>query len=474
MDRELNYYNKLNFKCGIEIHQQLETHKLFCKCPSLVNDPNKADIFFERKLHISAGELGLKDKAAMHEIEKGKTFFYEACSTSSCLVELDAEPPHQVNVHALKTALEIALLVNAKPIHAIQFMRKTVLDGSNVSGFQRTALIATNGSIETSKGRVGIQTICLEEEAAKKIKEEADSVSYRLDRLGIPLLEIATDASIKDPEHAKEVSSILGMILRSTGKVKRGIGTIRQDINLSIQNKARIELKGFQDLRSIPKVIETEIQRQLALKEIKPEVRKVNPDFSTTFLRPMPGSSRMYPETDIPVIKIDKHLLNGIKLPELLAEKAIRLGKNFNISSNLAIELAEDEDYFRLLVERFKNVKPSLIAVSIVEVPKEIKTRFNYDVNSKEIEELLEHLDKSKITKEAMMQILEDKAKGKKADINLYKPVDDNAIKKEIEIIVRENKNLSPNAIMGMIMAKYKGKIEGKKVMDFIQQFLRS
>src|SRR3989344_4799798 len=181
-------YRKLGFKCGIECHQQLETHKLFCRCPSLVNDPNKADIFFERRLHISSGELGFKDIAALHEIRKEKTFFYEACSASSCLVELDDEPPHQVNMHALKTALEIALLLNAKPIHAIQFMRKTVLDGSNVSGFQRTALIATNGSIETSKGSVGIQTICLEEEAATKIKEEADSVTYRLDRLCFFLL----------------------------------------------------------------------------------------------------------------------------------------------------------------------------------------------------------------------------------------------------------------------------------------------
>ncbi|GAF96681.1 unnamed protein product, partial [marine sediment metagenome] len=150
------------------------------------------------------------------------------CSTSTCLVELDEEPPRPINQEAIGIALEISLLLKAKIIDEIQVMRKIVIDGSNVSGFQRTALIATDGYIETSLGEVRIPVICLEEEAAKKIKETKDSATYRLDRLGIPLIEIATEPDIKNPEHAKETASLLGMILRSTGKVKRGLGTIRQ------------------------------------------------------------------------------------------------------------------------------------------------------------------------------------------------------------------------------------------------------
>ena len=465
-------------KIGIEIHQQLEMHKLFCKCPSLVNDPNPADVFFERKLHISSGEMGTMDAAAMYEIKKGKTFYYEGCSGSSCLIEADDEPPHNANIDALKTALEIALLVNAKPVDVVQFMRKIVLDGSNTSGFQRTALIASNGFIETSKGRVGILSICLEEEAAKKINENEKSVNYRLDRLGVPLIEIATDASIKDPEHAKETASILGMILRSSGKVKRGLGTIRQDINLSIKGNPRVEIKGFQDMRSIPKIIEYEISRQEELLKkgemLKAEVRKAEPNLTTSFQRPMPSASRMYPETDIVTIPITNELLKEIKLPELLTNKAIKLEKEFAISPQLALEIAEDETYFRLLVERFKNILPSLIAISIVEVPKEIKTRFSYNASNKEIEELLGFLDKERATKEAMMKILEDRAKGKFVNIEDYKPADENIIVKSIEKIIKDNKNLSANAIMGIVMAKYRGKIEGKKVMEMIKSSLNS
>ena len=165
-------YKKLGFKCGIEIHQQLETNKLFCKCPSLVNEPNKPDIKVKRYLRAVTGETGEKDIAAEHEEKKQKKHIYEACSSSSCLVELDEEPPHLPNPKAIETALEIALLLNCEIVDDIIFMRKTVVDGSNTSGFQRTALIGRNGYIETSKGKVLIPEIYLEEEAAKRISQD--------------------------------------------------------------------------------------------------------------------------------------------------------------------------------------------------------------------------------------------------------------------------------------------------------------
>ncbi|MCG2719209.1 MAG: Glu-tRNA(Gln) amidotransferase GatDE subunit E, partial [Nanoarchaeota archaeon] len=203
-------YSKLGFKGGLEFHQQLETHKLFCSCPSIVHDDNPS-INFKRKLRAVAGETGEVDLAAAFEQNKDKTFVYDACPTSSCMVEFDEEPPHEVNNEALDIVLEVALLLNCKIVEQIHFMRKTVVDGSNVSGFQRTALVGVDGFIETSKGKVKVSSVCLEEEAAKKVEDH-----YRLDRLGVALVEIATDPDIKDADHAKEAASIIGMILRST------------------------------------------------------------------------------------------------------------------------------------------------------------------------------------------------------------------------------------------------------------------
>ncbi len=265
-------YKKIGLKSGIEIHAQLDASKLFCECPSEIRD-DQPDTVIKRRLRAAAGETGEIDIAAMHEAERGKEFIYQAYADTVCLVELDEEPPHNANQEALNIALQIALLLKAKPVDKIQFMRKTVVDGSNTSGFQRTALIAKDGFIETSQGKVRIPTICLEEDAAKIIKRTHDYDVYNLSRLGIPLVEIGTAADIKSPEHAREVAEKLGMVLRST-KTKRGLGTIRQDVNVSIKEGARIEIKGAQDLRAIAKLVENEALRQKNLVDVSKELKK--------------------------------------------------------------------------------------------------------------------------------------------------------------------------------------------------------
>ena len=266
-------YKKLGLTCGIEIHQQLDTGKLFCSCPSDLRE-EKQDFQVQRYLRAVSGESGEVDIAAKHEQLKGKKFVYEGFKDSTCLVELDEEPPHPINQKALAAALEVSLLLKAELFDAVQVMRKMVVDGSNTGGFQRTALIAHRGALETKEGNVRIATICLEEDSARIVKEEHGMVVYRLDRLGIPLIEIGTGPDIHTPQQCLEAAEKLGMVLRSTGKVKRGIGTIRQDVNVSIAGGARVEIKGAQELRLLPLFVENEALRQMKLLEIAAELRK--------------------------------------------------------------------------------------------------------------------------------------------------------------------------------------------------------
>ncbi len=464
-------YKKLGFKAGLEIHQQLESNKLFCSCPSLVNDPNPTTTIVKRKLRAVAGETEKVDIAAEYEKSKDKWVIYETKQTSSCLVELDEDPPHNINEEALEIALQISLLLNAKIVDKIQFMRKTIIDGSMTSGFQRTALIATDGEIKTSKGKVKIPTIMLEEEAAKKIKETPTEVVYSLDRLGVPLIEVTTNATLKDPEHVKEAASIIGMILRSTEKVKRGIGSIRQDVNISTKKHPRIEIKGFQDLRSIPKVIEIEIKRQLAKKtKQKPHVRKVNPGFTTTFLRPMPGSARLYPETDIRPIEITSKLLKKIKIPELLSERALKLEKGFKLNAQTAHGLIPKQKFFKFLVKKYPKIDPRFIAQVLIEHPKEIKSRYRVKVLDKYVEEVLSYFNSKKITKEAVFEILLELAQNKKIDLKKYEILPKEKLEKEIIAIVKKYKHLSFNAIMGEVMKEFRGKIDGREVASIIRK----
>lgn len=309
-------YQNLGFRAGIEIHQQLDTHKLFCSCPSVIRE-DEPEIIIKRKMRAVAGELGNVDPAALQEFLKNRELVYEAYSDTTCLVELDEEPPHLLNREALKICLEIAELLNANPVDEFQVMRKTVIDGSNTSGFQRTILIASDGFIETSEGRVGITTVCLEEDAARKISEEGNTTTYRLDRLGIPLVEICTEPDIKNPAHARETAEKLGMILRATGKVKRGLGTIRQDVNVSIKGGERIEAKGVQDLRIISKVASEEVARQMRLIEVKSELADrgiTKEDLNENFI----DISEIFKDTKSAIIKnsIKKQgIVMGVKLP---------------------------------------------------------------------------------------------------------------------------------------------------------------
>lgn len=260
-------------KAGLEIHQQLNTYtKLFCSCKNILSDKYDHEII--RKLRGVLGETGQIDIAAKYETEKNKDYIYRFSDEYACLVELDEEPPHIINFDALKISLLFAEFFHMYVPRILQVMRKIVVDGSNTSGFQRTVLIGINGYLKFKDKNIRIQTLCLEEDSARKIEEGENYIIYQLDRLGIPLIEISTGPDINDPKELKEFAEYLGLILRLSGKVKRGIGTIRQDVNISIEGGNKVEIKGVQDLRIIDKIAELEILRQNKILEWSKIVRE--------------------------------------------------------------------------------------------------------------------------------------------------------------------------------------------------------
>jgi glutamyl-tRNA(Gln) amidotransferase subunit E len=290
-------YEELGLKMGLEIHQQLNTEKkLFCPCKcELINE--KPDYTLLRYLRPTQSELGKIDRAAFEESRRKLEFIYESYDHETCLVESDDEPPHPLNREALEIALTIASLLNMNVVDEFHTMRKQVIDGSNTGGFQRTGLIATDGHIETEHGKVVIENLCLEEDAARRIGEQKGKIIFRLDRLGIPLLEVTTDPSIRHPEQVRDVAYQLGQVLRST-KVKRGLGTIRQDLNISIAEGARVEIKGVQDLDTMPKMVENEVKRQIGLIEIRNELQERNANVDEN----IHDVSKLFGETESKII----------------------------------------------------------------------------------------------------------------------------------------------------------------------------
>ena len=572
----------MTLKAGLEIHQQLNSGKLFCNCS--LNENGK-DYQFKRKLHATSSELGDIDIAAKTEQIKLFTYYNKSCN---CLVYTDEEPPRGPNRDAVKVALQFAQLVDAKIVEEIHFMRKVVVDGSNTSGFQRTGLIATGGRIEYDDKILELDQLCLEEDSCRHGEEEHE---YLLDRLGVPLLEITTKPQLDNSQDVQKAAKAIGRLLRACN-VKRGLGTIRQDVNVSINNGQRVELKGFQDLASMPKVVENEMKRQFSLNELKKgkvgqpisvdncfkkkrefslalkienwngilgnknspkghvrmgreladyakraglkgimhsdelpaygidneetkniklslgcndndafilifgkekiaekameiiierintkgvpkEVRKVTPENLTRYMRPMPGASRMYPETDIAPFKLTN--LN-VRKPKTLDEREKDLPLNEEESKQLVSNDLDEQ--FNILNRKFD--LPKLLSRILLHTLPQLKDE-GETISNSDLEKVMILFQEGVIVKEGISKALVQSSRNEEIQVN-----NDNV---EVELedfivsLVREKKEFikergmgAVGALMGPVMSKFRGKMDGgdinKVLMEKVKEIL--
>ena len=297
-DKAIDYYKGIGFMCGLEIHQRLDTaSKLFCGCSTNPeNDVEYAHV--DRQQRAVAGELGAIDPSARFEESRQRVFRYKVYRNSSCLVDIDEEPPHEINQDALSIALSIARAFGMPIFDELQPMRKEVVDGSDPSAFQRTVLIGRGGKIAIDGVPVDITDMSLEEESSGIINTETNVITYDPSRLGIPLVEIDTGPDIPTPEFAKKAALYIGTVLRLSGRVKRGIGTIRQDVNVSIKGGARVEIKGLQDLDFMDKYIENEVLRQQNLLKIVDVLKARNAS-----VMEIADLSQLFASTSVGIIK---------------------------------------------------------------------------------------------------------------------------------------------------------------------------
>ena len=408
-------YSALGLRVGLEVHRQLDTnHKLFCDCPTILST-KPPTLTIERRLRPTQSELGQIDPAVLFEFRKGRTIRYEADPETTDLVELDEEPPHRLNEEAIDIALTITALFDARPMDEIHVMRKVVIDGSNTTGFQRTAIISLNGKLNVDGKEIPIQQITLEEDSGRKTGESKNSVTFRLDRLGVPLIEISTGADINNPEEAGKVAFEIGKMLRATRSVKRGLGSIRQDLNVSVKNGALIEIKGVQELELVAKVIELEVQRQTILLQIRDELRtrSLKPtDFTDSFVDLTEQLSSSQSKIIQSAVKngeavlgtrlagfkglLKRELMPGIRLGTELAKRAVfwgRVGGIFHSDELPGYGITESEveaiyrrlecgpsDSFVLVADSKENVLDGLKAVverakeALTGVPEETRT----------------------------------------------------------------------------------------------------
>ena len=586
-------YKKIGLKVGLEFHQRLNTKtKLFCNCPPKFSEGDPSFLVLRRQRPI-AGELAEADKAALMEFEKGKDYIYQYYDDTCCAIDIDSDFPREVSKEALEIALQACKLFRLNVPDELHTMRKIVVDGSNTTGYQRSILVGMGSEesfIDTEYGKVRIKDLYLEEESATKVEEDEGKIVYRIDRLGIPLIEISSLPEIWHPKQAKEFALKIGRLLRSL-KVQRGIGTIRQDVNISIKGGARIEIKGFQDVENLDKLIELEVERQLNLIKIKEtlklkgkskgfeikevseifsnseckilkgkkvyaikakgfsgifkmkisgektfgreiadyakvfgfkgilhsdedlekykiskeeiervgnslklekgdlfilvsgndeeklkkvcniivkrleyafvgvpeETRVANPDFTTRYSRPLPGASRLYPETDLPTIKVS---LDKIEVPETLDEKKERFIK-IGLSEELAEQILNsyELELFEEFIKKFEKLDPKIIANTLTNIKRNLKRDYNKEVSKEELEEVFSLLEKEEITKKGILDYLLTK------NLENLRRIKGKELKELVERIAKE---VGKEKVFEEIMRRYGKRVEAEEVKKIL------
>ena len=565
----------MTLTAGLEVHQQLDCGKLFCSCPAGTGSPDPG---FNRRLHATASEMGQVDTAAA--AESVRDFSYHQ-GEGNCLVEADEEPPRGPNPEAVKIALQVSRLLGAQPLEEVHFMRKIVVDGSNTTGFQRTALVSTGGRLEYDGGSVDIEQLCLEEDSCRRGDSNDD---FLLERLGVPLLEISTAPQLHTPEAVQAAARALGRLLRAC-HVRRGLGTIRQDVNVSIPEGRRVELKGFQDLGTMPQVVEDEMERQAKLagitrsepglvtevtqlltnppasawgcrlpgwagllgttespsghprlgreladhvrragvagllhsdeipaqgvsvdeakaiaaklkcgetdafilvfekKEVAMaaleracnrarkagvphEVRRVLTEGGSRYLRPMPGAARMYPETDIPPLKLTGE---NVELPPTLDERSAALPLGTQQAEQL-VRASLDGRFYELVT---MGSSPKLAARLLLHQLPELRKAGLPTPSKAALEELLEAVASGKLAKEGVDDALATLARGKalllesSSDADLDTFIDE--LLAERKDFVQQRRMEAVGPLMGAVMGEFRGRIDGALVSERLQ-----
>lgn len=269
-------YERVGFKSGLEIHQQLDTEKkLFCRCiapKAPYSDVYHAEIL--RHMRPTLSELGEYDGTALMEFKTKKEIIYRINRDTICTYEMDDTPPFEINDEALDIALEIGLLMNANIVDEVHIARKQYLDGSIPTGFQRTAIFCVNGWIPYKDRKIDIVQMSIEEDACREVSDIGRTRTYLTDRLGVPLIETVTAPQLRTPFEVAEVCDIIRKIARSACKVRTGIGAAREDVNVSVIGGTRIEIKGVPKITRIPLLTYNEAMRQWNLLRLREELHR--------------------------------------------------------------------------------------------------------------------------------------------------------------------------------------------------------
>lgn len=267
-------YEAVGLVSGLEVHQQLLTReKLFCRCPAgLYTETHDGEVL--RHMRPTLSELGEYDGTALMEFKTKKEIVYLLNHLNVCTYEMDDTPPFLVNQDAIDVSIELCLMMQMDIIDEVHIARKQYLDGSIPTGFQRTAIVGVNGILPFRGRELTITHLSVEEDSCREVRDKGHQIVWRTDRLGMPLTETVTGPDLRTPDEVRDAILLCGMVARSTGRVRTGIGASRQDVNVSVRGGNRVEIKGVPRAGYAVNLVHNEGIRQHRLLEMREELHR--------------------------------------------------------------------------------------------------------------------------------------------------------------------------------------------------------
>ncbi|NLF78671.1 MAG: Asp-tRNA(Asn)/Glu-tRNA(Gln) amidotransferase subunit GatB [Chloroflexi bacterium] len=261
-----------------------------------------------------------------------------------------------VNQQAVEFGLMVGLALNCEIPAFNQFARKSYFYPDLPKGYQISQYefpLAINGWLEIdlpdgSTKRIGIRRAHLEEDTGKLTHVEGHSL-VDLNRAGVPLLEIVSEADIHSAEEAEAYARKLRAILQylgvNSGDMSKGV--LRMEPNISVRPvgsnefRTRTEIKNLNSIRSLARASAYEIERQIALYESGGSVQQATMGWDearqitvTQRVKESSEDYRYFPEPDLPVLEISREWVEMVRasLPELPDVKRDRLMAEHGLS----------------------------------------------------------------------------------------------------------------------------------------------
>jgi aspartyl-tRNA(Asn)/glutamyl-tRNA(Gln) amidotransferase subunit B len=471
---------------GLEVHVQIKTKtKIFCSCSTRFGTPSN-----ENTCPICLGMPGVLPVLNKRFLESSM----RACLATHCTIE-------PMNRFARKN-----------------YFYPDLPKGYQISQFELPLGVKghININVNSTKKRIGLTRIHMEEDAGKLIHGEnlgSPGKSYvDFNRTGVPLCEVVSEPDMRSAEEARAYLTELKSILEYTevSECNMEEGGFRCDANVSIRPVGqkefgtRAELKNLNSFKFIQKAIEYEVDRQIKVLEqgdtVKQETRLYDSDRNETF--PMRSKEeahdyRYFPDPDLVPIMIDDEWIAELQktIPELPEQKRERFEKDYGIPEYDTGVLTSSKflaDYFEQCAKLFsqpKIISNWLMGDLLRELKKDSKDITDCPVSPSALVDLLKLIDSGTISGNIAKSVFEEMYQTQKSassiveEKGLKQITDSSAIEKIVDEVIQSNpsqveefkggKEKVIGFLVGQVMQASKGKANPGMVNNLLKEKMR-